>query len=446
MKLNTLYIVVLLLIPSFAVAQHDSLEPPNSSVSAVDSSCIIENIILVGNEHTKNFVILREMTTKIGSVILSEQLEYDKNRIYSLGLFNQVNIKVKQSTSGKATLVVEVNERWYLFPYPILGIRDRDWNKWYYGLGILHNNFRGRNDKLIGTLVLGYDPSAAIAYRNPFLSEEGAFFLDTRLAYNKVRNKSLHSLVDQGNFDEQHFSFFVSLGKRFGLAHAVWVNAGYEIVEITNYTSTYARSLDGKDKYPIFSIGYSYDTRDLYEYPSYGTFARGTITKFGLPKGDVDVIRYAGDLSRFIPLVSDFVLAGRVFTDIAAAGPTPSYNRVYFGYGERIRGHFTEIMEGDCIFGFSSELHYPLLQAKYFKVDFLPPAFGIWRFGVTVAAFADAGTTWFRGEPLALNSLTKGYGLGIHLLLPYSTVVRVEYAWNEARRGQFIVDVGSMFR
>ena len=38
------------------------------------------------------------------------------------------------------------------------------------------------------------------------------------------------------------------------------------------------------------------------------------------------------------------------------------------------------------------------------------------------------------------GSFATGYGAGIHFLLPYSVVLRTEYAWNEYGMGQFIID------
>jgi hypothetical protein len=76
-------------------------------------------------------------------------------------------------------------------------------------------------------------------------------------------------------------------------------------------------------------------------------------------------------------------------------------------------------------------------------VDPLPDGFNLWRFGIGAAIFADAGTAWFRETKFSVADLAKGYGGGIHLLLPYSTVLRLEYAWNELRRGEFIFDLGA---
>jgi outer membrane protein assembly factor BamA len=433
----------LCLSPANAFAQ-DSLRSRITPNAVPDSVWSVGTVAVVGNSHTKDFVILREMTLKPGVPITRALMEYDQSRIYSLRLFNQVQLRIIPTSSpGTANLIVEVSERWYIFPFPIFGIRDRDWSKVYYGLGLLHANFRGRNEKLFASLIAGYDPSFMLSYTNPFISEDGTDFLGARIAYSKVRNKSLLAEAGTDNFDERHFSTSVTYGKRFGIEHTAWLNAGYELVDVDNQLPGRAISPDGKDRYPVLSIGYSYDTRDLSEYPDDGTLARASITKYGVSTATVNIVRYDADVRKYVPLLPRVTLAGRVFGNLAAAGPTPSYNRVFFGYGERIRGHFKDVFEGEDIFGTSFELHYTLLSPKYFSVGILPAEFGLWRFGVVAAAFADAGSVWFRGEPLAIDRFLRGYGIGLHFLLPYSFVLRTEYAWNELRHAEFILDVGA---
>ena len=423
----------------------DSQILQDSTVTASDTILVVDTIVIVGNKHTKGFVIIREMSLQRGMQITKELLQYDQERIYSLGLFNRVQLHVAVTSHGYADIIVEVSERWFIFPFPIVGVKDRDWDKVYYGIGLLHANFRGRNEKLFGTVVLGYDPSASLSYRNPFLSIDGSYILDTRMAYNKVRNKSIQASSGYDNFNEKHFSFSFSIGKRIGIKHTFWVTTGYEVIDVSEYKQGRTNSSTGKDKYPILGLSYTYDTRDLYEYPSYGTLVKASIYKYGIPSGNVDIIRYGADFRRYIPLGSGFVLTTRTFTDIVAAGPTASYHHVFFGYNERVRGHFTEVIEGENLLGVSTELHYPLIKPVYFKFDFLPAEFSILKFGVGAAAFADAGTAWFRHQPVAINLFARGYGFGVHFILPYSWILRTDYAWNEVRRGEFIVDLGSSF-
>jgi len=429
---------------TLAAAPQDSVATPVALSELADSLWSVDSILISGNTHTKDFVILREMTLRPGMPITKALIQYDQDRIYSLRLFNRVIIHVFPTVSpGRAHLIVDVSERWYLFPFPIFGIKDRDWGKLFYGIGILHYNFRGRNEKLYTALVLGYDPSFSVSYRNPFLTEEGTTFLEAGFSLSKVRNKSLLAQAGTQNFDERHVAVSSGFGKRFGIEHTLSLRLGFEYVEIDDPLPGRTISASGIDRYPFATLGYSYDTRNLGEYPTDGTLVSCSISKYGIPAKEIDYVRSAIDVRKFIPVATALTLAGRTFADVVAAGPTPSYNHKYFGYAERIRGHFRQVWEGEQILGATVELRYMLLTPRYFMVGELPAEFSVWRFGVVAAVFADAGTVWFRGAPLAIDRLIKGYGAGLHFLLPYSFVLRTEFALDEIRHGEFILDVGS---
>ncbi len=417
----------------------------DTSLTTTDSLLKVDRIVIIGNEYTKSFVIQREMSLQPGTKITKQLLEYDRSRIYSLGLFNHVVITVIPTNEEKANIVVEVSERWYIFPFPVVGIKDRDWKKFFYGAGLLHSNFRGRNEKLYMVFVFGYDPSAEVWYNNPFLSENGSYSLDAKIAYSKIQNKSLIAQSGSTNFSEQHVYGSVGIGRRIGIHHSFWLTLGYEYVKVSEYIVGRTISSSGIDKFPFANISYTYDTRDLVEYPAQGSFVRLAITKYGLLTKGIDVVRYATDFRQYLHLNSKLILAGRLFTNNAFGGQTPSYNRVYFGYTDRIRGHFKEVIEGENLFGVSSELHYPLFEPIFIQLHFLPAEFSIIKFGVVAAIFADAGTVWFRGQKFAINKFARGYGFGIHFLLPYSMVLRTDYAWNEIRQGEFIFDLGASF-
>lgn len=437
-----LFIVQYFLLPANA---EPSFAVQDSSTILSDSLYVVDAIMIVGNVATKDFVIMREMSLQPGSLITKKLLQYDQSRIYSLGLFNQVSIYVQPTTENKVNLLIEVSERWFVFPFPVIGIKDRDWKKLYYGAGLLHSNFRGRNEKLYAMFVFGYDPSGEIWYRNPFLSTDGSYSFDAKIAYSKVKNKSVTAQTSENNFTEQHIYTTIGLGKRFGVHHMLWFAGGFEYVGVSEFKSGRTISESGIDRFPFLGASYTFDTRDLIEYPSNGSFARFAITKYGLPSSDLDIVRYATDIRQFVPLTSDIILSGRLFTNFVAGSSTPSYNRVYFGYTERIRGHFREVTEGENLFGLSTELHYQLFEPVFVQMKFLPPEFSILKFGMVAAAFGDAGTVWFRNEKFALNNFKRGYGVGLHFLLPYSMVLRTDYAWNESRRGEFIFDLGSSF-
>ncbi len=436
-------ILCLIAIPAPLPAQ----APPTRDSLIVDTltadTLTVDEVLITGNDKTKAFVILREMSLRPGEQITQERLDYDRERIYSLRLFNRVQVRAVAWAPGKAKIVVDVNERWYIFPFPILGVRDRDWSKVFYGAGAVHSNFRGRNEKLFASVVLGYDPSFTLFYRNSFLDEDGNYFMDARTSYSRIRNRSPQVERLFGGYEERHFSVITNVGRRIGRHHSVWLSAGYRLIHVPNKELITTISGDGRDQFPLAGAGYMYDTRDLQEYPSRGTMIGVSFTKYGAPGRDLDFFRFGTDVRHFIPLPGGLTLGARLFTDQSGGKRIPVYSRVYFGYGERIRGHFDIVAEGENLAGATAELHIPLLEPRYLKLDLLPDGFNLWRFGVGTAIFADAGTVWFRDGAFSAGNLAKGYGGGIHFLLPYSAVLRVEYAWNQWRKGELIIDLGA---
>ncbi len=419
----------------------DSLSVPGSVARPVT----IDRIVIRGNNVTKDYVILREMSLKPGDTLRLKEVEFDRNRIYSLGLFNRVEFSY-EVTDDQATVYVDVNERWYVFPFLVIGVKDRDWKKFYYGLGLLHYNFRGRNEKISGAFALGYDPYVSLRYRNPLLSLESNLFSDIKLFYSRIRNKSLVSQHEGPNFDENHYGLDGTIGKRFDLFRSVSLSLGYQVLTVSENQAGRTLSPSGRDAFLSGTLAFIHDSRDLTEYPSRGTFLWLWIRKNGFGGGPVDYYRATADVRKFIPSGGGIILAARLLGSFVGGGAVPNYGHVYFGYEERIRGHFSEVFEGENLFGVTAEVRVPILPARFFRVKAVPvKEFGLWRFGVYGTIFGDVGKVWYRDEALTLRNQVKGYGAGLNFLLPYSAVLRAEYALNETRRGQFILDISSSF-
>lgn len=433
-------IAFLVFLPLSLLAQ-DSSSVSRSSATPI----ILDRIVIRGNEVTKDYIILREMSLRPGDTLSLKAVEFDQNRIYSLGLFNRVELSYNV-TDDKATLYVDVNERWYIFPFVVLGVKDRDWKKFYYGLGVLHDNFRGRNEKISASFALGYDPFFSVRYRNPLLSLESNLFYASRLFYSRVRNKSLVSQHSGSNFDEDHYGFEGTIGKRFNIFRSLSLTLGYEVLTVSQNEAGRTLSPGGRDAFISAGLGFGHDTRDLAEYPSMGTFLGVSFSKYGLGESVVNYYRLYFDSRKFLPTLGGVTLAGHLFVNLAGGGTVPNYGHAYFGYADRIRGHFREVYEGEDLFGSSLELRVPIIPVRFFKVGAIPvPEFGIWRFGLYVALFGDAGKVWYRSDSFSLQNLVKGYGVGLNFLLPYNSVLRLEYALNEARRGEVIFDLSGSF-
>ncbi len=439
--MTRLFHLVLLLAAAGAAAQPaDTLGGPETPLGRIDT------VLVTGNEKTRAYVILDEMTLAPGGTATTAAIEFDRARVYSLGLFNRVDISYERLDS-LGILLVDVHERWYLIPVPLFGFRDGDPRRVYFGAGILHNNVLGRNQKFFGSLVFGYNPSIDLFFSDPQIDRARNLFFSAGLAFSRVRNQSVRESAVSGDFDEKHGDVNLTLGRRLSLYESAGVTPGFHIVQIDDYREGRTVSSTGRDAYPYARAFYTWDARDIREYPMTGAFLSVAATHCGFGVSAVNFTRFNGDARAYMRLPVTLTVAARLHGTIVAGGEVPPYSRVYFGHAERIRGYFRTVFEGENMLGTSVELRYPLLPARIieFSAVPLPREFTVWRFGLSTILFGDAGTVWFRGDPLTFGRVVSGYGAGLDILLPYSAVVRLAYARNDRAAGQFLVDLRSAF-
>jgi len=408
----------------------------------LDSSLTVGKIVIVGNELTKDYVILREMSLKVGARLDSTLLERDRNQIYSLQLFNKVDIDYTVDGTA-ATVFVRVSERWYIFPLPVFGFKYRDLKKPYYGAVLLHQNFRGRNEKIAASAVFGYDGWYDLAYQNPKITDDDDIYFRGAAGFYRVRNLD----ISVSEYDQKVVMGSLSVGKRFGIYLTVMGTAGYNRWEVSDPLPGRTVSPSGKDEF--ISLGFLgiYDRRDIHEYPMEGSYVGVSATKSGLGESNVNLFRWGIDGRRYQPLTSELSLCGRAFGTFLSGGNSPSYLNAYFGYDNRIRGYFSQAIEGEDLVGGNLELRTPILSPRYEEVSlpYLPAQFSVWRYGLYAAIFADAGTAWYRRDQVLKGPWFVGYGGGLHFILPYSFVLRTEYAFNQHGRGEFVLDFDASF-
>jgi len=394
----------------------------------------ISSIFINGNEKTRSAIILREMKHQEGDTLDPHLLEADQKRIQGLNLFNRVEIYTEPEEE-KVRLNIRVSEQWYIFPYPVIFINDRDWSKLSYGAGLMHLNFRGRAEILNGIFWLGYDPLVQLDYTNPWVGGRHHLSLGTNLFYQKKRSKH----YENKKVNENHFGFKWSLGKRLGHHTHVSLRLGYREITFSPSIPGQTLSADGRDHLPSLDLFLTLDYRDLREYPHRGWYASFSALKTGFPSLTADYFRYGCDLRKYFPIGRSPTLALRT-TFFLSRGKIPIYDRVYLGYDERVRGHFYETYEGENWALASVAFRFPLLPIRYFDLADLPQMQNL-KFGLSMGCFVDTGVTWFQDEKLKRSMFHSGYGFGLHVHLPYIQLLRFELAFDENRRKQFIVDL-----
>jgi len=206
-------------------------------------------------------------------------------------------------------------------------------------------------------------------------------------------------------------------------------------------------SPDGTDELPSIGASFRYDTRDLREYPKDGIFFNLSASKLGFG-GVVNYASYQSDLRYYHLIFGNVSIATRL-AGYLNSGTIPVYGRVFLGYGERIRGHFSQKREGDHRLLTSVEMRFPIIKTTYFDLDSGPDQFRGYsnnlKFGISGGIFFDSGAVWYQHRELHRNIFLSGFGAGLHFHLPYVDLIRVEYALDTYGSGEFIFDVGKSF-
>lgn len=466
MKFYILNIIFLLSV-NFALSQKQ-----DSSITGVDSLTLeditIGKIFIAGNDVTDEDIIMRELSVRENSKLNIKMLEDDVQRLYNLGLFNKVDVyPVPTDSAFKVNVMFLVEERFYILPVPQGGFRNGEFSKFWAGLNIVWNNFRGRNETASLSFGIGYEPFVNLSYSVPWIGKNAHYFSSTSIGYSKDFNKSLVALNDtvnnsiplaSENFAMYKFDASYTLGKYFTKDLSALASFKYNIINTSQNDSGRTFSPDGKDNFLTFTLGGKYDTRNSREYSLIGSYYFLEYKKFGFGKL-FDFNRINFDARRFIPvkLARDYsvTIASRTFGAVSFGGEIPNYLDEFFGYDKLIRGYKKIVFEGENLIGMFNEIRIPVINPFYVKGESLPIANKIsmlknlnYKFGLFATIFFDVGGVWNKNNNFFKTQFYNGFGAGLNFILPFGFVGRTDFAFRKEDKRfvpQIIFDLDASF-
>lgn len=420
----------------------------DSSAAIIDFPFIVDSILVEGNEITEEDIILRELTFQAGDTVTAEMLDYNKERIFSLGIFTNVEL-IPSEKENINTILIHVEESWYIYPIPFAQLKDKDWNKISYGFYVVVKNFRGRNETIMTRAAFGYDPSLSLSYYKPTITKGSKIFFEAELSYQNAANRSFTAERLYGSeFDQKFILGQVLIGKRFGLFHWLSMNLNYNYVETPRYVPEIAAGKNRIDRFPSAGINYAYDTRDLIQFPKNGIMFQTSMQYKGWGINDINYSILNIDFREYRNLIGNLYGKWRIAGRFGLGGKLPFYDYSFLGFAERIRGHFNVQREGHESYVGSLELFHPVIKDLNISFDWvplLPRQLLRYRIALYAQMFADTGMIRLRNQPLAINKFSTGFGAGLtFLVLPYNSI-RLEYAFDEYSNSEFIFDIGVSF-
>lgn len=409
---------------------------------------IVDSISISGNKTTESFVILRELNFEIGDTLTRSNAIFNRERVYSLGIFNHVYFNPSIIDSLKI-LNIQVDESWYIYPIPFIEAKESDLKKLSYGAYLRLKNFRGRNEDLTAAIALGYDPTYQLSYYNPNLEYRNNIFFRTTFSYSDVTNKSrIAEKLNGENFSQKFIGISLLVGKRLDLFNRVYVLGAYSYIETPFYIPGINASDNRIDNLVEIGFGYEHDTRDLAQFPKNGIFSSINYNFRGL---GVDGISYGIgriDFREYRNIFHKLISKWRFSSRFAFGDEVPYYDYSIIGIDEKVRGHLSKKIEGKEYYFGSLEFYYPIIEELNIDLTFIPiipDQLLTYRVGFYTQIFAETALARFEDQPFALNRFNSGYGLGVtFLVLPYQ-VFRVEVAFDENLKSQLVLDLGISF-
>lgn len=407
----------------------------------------IEDIKIVGNDKTKDYVILRELRYKKGQPFNKFTASRSMERLYNLGFFEDVNMKL---LPGKAdhTVITEIDVVEQKTGVISVGAGYSESDGMVGILELGENNFRGTGDKVNFHWEFGgssHGKNYQISYTRPWINDNGdslGFSIydrrysyddynadgDTVASYDKRRKG--YSLTWGHVSSEYRKNFFAweSVkesyddydGFQWGGAapsdtatQEKWKNAIMDNFGRTN-SFTFTHVFDSRDNYYSASKG-----RRISFSAQWGGHGLG---------GDYDFYKFTTEGRFYKALGNGHVLALRLMAGYIN-GET-SYNQLFtLGGSDSLRGYEDDQFKGEKMYAATLEYRIPVAK----KVE--------------AVLFTDVGSAWSLDEGRIPwyqddSSINWSVGVGLRLQTPIGPV-RLDYGHGD--RNKFHFSFGAQF-
>jgi len=415
----------------------------------------IEDIAIEGLEKTQEWVVRRQIRAQTGELFQQEEIAGDINRIYNMGLFQDVKLDLRpgQEEPAKAVIpVIQIEEK----PTGMVSLAGAysELDDFVAMLSVAENNLRGRAERVSIDLELGGRTSFDFKFYEPFLdSRDTALDLsifDTERQRRFIGGAAVSLAEDE--FEERRTGATVTLSRPMTDTERISVGLRSEQVSSsflqgtrnlgdsvgtlaipgpgppppgdTNDPLIVAAPLHPGGRVNSFTLGWQRDNRDIIANPTSGSYQNVSLELAGsLLGGESTYQRYRWDRRRYFGMRGGKdVIALRLLLG-TSTGDIPLFDSFTVGGARSLRGYQQDRYRGESIALLNAEYRYGLSKS------------------LTVVGFVDAGDAFggvFRTEVPGFDigaddediSVHVGMGFGIRAVTPLGPL-RLDFGFGE---------------
>jgi outer membrane protein insertion porin family len=377
----------------------------------------INDIILKGNEKTKDFVILRQLEFKPGDVLNMNVLQNSFQNLVRLNLFAEFNPQLERVSilENTANIIIEVAEA--KTGLLSVGVTYSTKDGWLGYIDIQERNLLGNGQTLGFQWQFGGVTNYSINFYEPWL-------LGTRTSFGI----GLYDRTSTGKLEDREYS----LNRRGGnllLGHNLINEWDGQITFKAEDTEREWLADKEIEKKALRSLTFQVD-RDTTNHPFNPT--GGAIDIFSIEYagnflgGTENFVKYNMDMRRFYPgFKSNHAWALRLKAG-KGEGELPQLEKYTLGGSQSLRGYEYGAFYGDSLLLLNLEYRLPIAD------------------NFTAVVFADAGNVWEKEESIDLGDLRYSIGAGLRMNTPIGQL-RLDYGFNEDGGGQPHFSIGHTF-
>ena len=389
---------------------------------------IVERIEILGNDRTKEEVIIRSMDLKQGDALTPNRLAASQRDLYRTRLFRTVHVSSKPGTSdGKAIVVVYVDEK--RFGDVNVGGEYSELDGFTFVSDVRYVNLLGEGKKIGVSYDLGERRRGwGGTYADPYLfgsrysllidlhasSFERDLYPDTELAFRKAQRRgqsidpSVRNPAWNGVYRLGRLGGSVGFGRDLGGGYGAVFKYSAEEVDVRwlrppSAFGPYALEVqDSRGRDALVMIGVAFQKvpqEPLHRLPQaevtasldYSPVFLGSVSHFA---------RLGFSAAEYIPLPARHVLSLGFKAGALLQAP-PFYERIFLDGDNQLRG-------------FERRAIGPEGGTRMLSVD-ATYSVPVGRFG-RFYLFGEAANVWVKGQDIKLRDLDGAFGVGVSLL------------------------------
>lgn len=384
---------------------------------------VLEGFQVKGNTKTKDYVVTREMRLKPGEAFNVKDARRSMQRVYNLGYFEDVNMKLNPGREPNAVVLETdvVEKRTGSFSVGA-GYSSSDGLVGIFEIG--DTNFRGTGDAIKIHWEFGGDAdtydSYQFSYTKPWLDSKqtSATFRLYDMTHEYDDNDRNGNLIE--TYDKKYKGFELSFGRpvsEYSTNYITFKNRTDEYIKHVSGDTNYSDGTAEHQQYLKDNFGntrsvilaHTTDTRDNIYNPKEGAKVTVSGEFAGIAGGDFDYNKYSFEDHHYFKVGRNHVIATRATVGYAT-GSMPEAALFDAGGQTTLRGYKDDQFQGKNLLLGSVEYRFPIVSK------------------VQGALFTDFGNAW--DGSYKVSGLHSSIGVGIQMETPIGPI-RLDYGKGE---------------